>query len=400
MQVDAVIYDAIVVGAGPAGSTAAREIAARGGSVLLLERAAFPRDKPCGGGVTPRAAKLLPFDLAPVVERTVDGVYFSLKLRQGFARRSFAPVTFLTQRRRLDALLVQQAELAGAIFHDREAVSGLELHDNGVTVVSRCGRQHGRLLIGADGANGVVARLSGLGGPRDVAVALEGNIACEDGLPRRWRSAIGMDLGGIPGGYGWLFPKGDHLNVGVGGWQYLAGSLRGRLRDLCAFYGLAEERLYGLRGYQLPVRRPGSPLARGRVALAGDAAGLLDPLSGEGIYAAIFSGRAAAGHAAALLGGRAVSLDGYAATVDRELTPDLIASRRFQDLFYLVPGVYLALLRRSNRIWELLASLIRGEQSYVGFKRRLGPLGWAVDAGSLAVRTTPLRRRAGLPPRT
>ncbi|HEY7294938.1 MAG TPA: geranylgeranyl reductase family protein [Dehalococcoidia bacterium] len=393
------IYDAIVVGAGPAGSTAARELAARGGSVLLLERARFPRDKPCGGGVTPRAAKLLPFDLSPVVERSVDGVYFSLKLREGFARRSPSVLTVLTQRRRLDAFLVQQAEQQGAIFHDGDAATGVELRADGVTVVSRGGRQHGRVLIGADGANGVVARLTGLAGTRDLAVALEGNVPCDGAFPQRWQHLIGMDLGGIPGGYGWLFPKGDHLNVGVGGWQYLAGGLRHRLDELCAFYGLQRERLVDLRGYQLPVRRPGAPLARGRVALAGDAAGLLDPLSGEGIYAAIYSGRLAASEATALLEGRAASLDGYAAAIERELTPDLVASRRFQDLFYLLPGVYVALLRRSDRIWALLAGLIRGEQSYVGFKRRLGPLGWAVDAGSLAVRTTPLRRRAGLPPR-
>ncbi|HZQ35005.1 MAG TPA: hypothetical protein VFD32_03665, partial [Dehalococcoidia bacterium] len=221
---------------------------------------------------------------------------------------------------------------------------------------------------------------------------------CDGGVPRRWQRSIGMDLGGIPGGYGWLFPKADHLNVGVGGWQYLAGGLRERLAALCAFYGLPVERLRDFRGYSLPVRRPGAPLARGRVALAGDAAGLLDPLSGEGIYAAIWSGGAAARHAAELLEGRTALLDGYAAAVERELAPDLLASRRFQELFYLLPAIYLGLLRRSDRIWTLLAGLIRGEQSYVGFKRRLGPLGWAVDAGSLAVRATPLRGAAGLPP--
>src|SRR5690348_11635741 len=127
------IYDAIVVGAGPAGSTTAREIAARGGSVLLLERARFPRDKPCGGGVTPRAAALVPFALGSVVERTVDGVYFSLKLRHGFMRRSNSALTYLTQRRRLDAFLVEQAARAGADFHDGDPVSGLELSRGGVT---------------------------------------------------------------------------------------------------------------------------------------------------------------------------------------------------------------------------------------------------------------------------
>jgi flavin-dependent dehydrogenase len=206
-----------------------------------------------------------------------------------------------------------------------------------------------------------------------------------------------MDLGGIPGGYGWLFPKGDHVNVGVGGWQYLAGTFRDRLRRLCGFYGLAEESMYGLRGHHLPVRRSGSPLARGRVALAGDAAGLIDPLSGEGIYAAMYSGRAAAGVATCLLNGDTTSMDPYASEIERELMPDLETSRRFQDVFYLVPGVYVGLLEHSDRIWSVLARLIRGEQSYVAFKRRLGPLGWLIDGVSQLTRTTPLGRVAGLP---
>ncbi len=391
------IYDAIVVGAGPAGSTAARDLAARGASVLLLDKASFPRDKPCGGGVTIRAAELLPFDLEPVVERTVRGVYLSLKSGHGFTRRYSRPITYLTQRRHLDLLMARKAVEAGATFHDGDGVSAILETDCGVSVRSRTGVHEGRVLIGADGANGVVAKLTGLSGGRDVAVALEGNLAFLQGMPERWRDVVGMDLGGIPGGYGWLFPKGDHVNVGVGGWQYLAGTLRGRLRRLCTFYGLDDGAMYGLRGHHLPVRRPGAPLARGRVALVGDAAGLIDPLSGEGIFAAIYSGKRVAETVAGLLSGEVASLSRYAAHVERVLMPDLDASRRFQDCFYLVPGVYVGLLERSDRIWNLLARLIRGEQTYVGFKRRLGPLGLAIDALSTAVRTTPLGRVAGRP---
>src|SRR5215213_10447321 len=94
------MYDVIVAGGGPAGSTAAREAAAAGARVLLLDRAAFPREKPCGGGVNVRAAALLPFDLSPVVERTVTGVRFSLRLRGDFTRRYDGPLTFMTQRSR------------------------------------------------------------------------------------------------------------------------------------------------------------------------------------------------------------------------------------------------------------------------------------------------------------
>jgi geranylgeranyl reductase family protein len=391
------IYDAIVVGAGPSGSTAARELAARGASVLLLDKATFPRDKPCGGGVTIRAADLLPFGLEPVTERTVRGVHISLKSGHGFTRHYPKPITYLTQRRHLDLLLARKAEEAGATFHDGDGVSAIAETDRGVRVRSRSGAYEGRVLIGADGANGVVAKLTGLNGGRDVAVALEGNIAFPDRFPERWRDVVGMDLGGIPGGYGWLFPKGDHVNVGVGGWQYLAGTLRERLRSLCYFYGLDDHEIYGLRGHHLPVRKASAPLARGRIALAGDAAGLIDPLSGEGIFAAMYSGKQVAEAAARVLGGEAESLTPYAAHIERVLMPDLDASRRFQDCFYLVPGIYVGLLEHSDRIWNLLARLIRGEQTYIGFKRRLGPLGFAIDALSAAVRTTPLGRVAGRP---
>ncbi len=107
-------YDVIVVGAGPGGSTAARECAERGLSTLLLDKASFPRDKPCGGGVNIRAARLLPFDLAPVVEREIYGIRFSLRLSGAYTRRADAPLTYLTQRSRLDHYLVERAVAAGA----------------------------------------------------------------------------------------------------------------------------------------------------------------------------------------------------------------------------------------------------------------------------------------------
>ena len=115
-------YDAIVVGAGPAGSTAARLLAERGASVLLLDRHRFPRDKPCGGGVTLRAAAVSDLDLTSVIERTIYGARFSLRLGETFDRRFREPLTYMTQRCRLDALLAERAAEAGAEFRDGEAV--------------------------------------------------------------------------------------------------------------------------------------------------------------------------------------------------------------------------------------------------------------------------------------
>ena len=127
-------YDAIVVGAGPAGSTAAYRLAGAGAGVLLVDRARFPRDKPCGGGVTGRAARLLPFSIEPVVEHVVSAVDLRLRYRKSLARGNGAPLVYMTQRKRLDHFLVQKAVEAGAELREGVKVNDLEIRADGVAV--------------------------------------------------------------------------------------------------------------------------------------------------------------------------------------------------------------------------------------------------------------------------
>src|SRR3972149_2763524 len=188
-------YDVIVVAAGPAGSTPARECAERGLSVLLLEKASFPRDKPCGGGVSVRAARLLPCALAPVVERTAYGVRFSLRQSRGFSRLSPQPLTFLTQRAALDALLATRAVRSGATLRERAPVQTIERHATHVVV--RAGGQafEGCTLVAADGANGPTARLAGIPVARRMGIAYEANVTPRGGLAPQWQPTHGLDLG-------------------------------------------------------------------------------------------------------------------------------------------------------------------------------------------------------------
>ena len=104
----------LVAGAGPAGSATAIHLARGGARVLLADRARFPRDKPCGGGLTGRALRHAPFDVTPVVEHTVDRFVFRLGYRRRFGRRSETPLVLMTQRRRLDLHLAEQAVVAAA----------------------------------------------------------------------------------------------------------------------------------------------------------------------------------------------------------------------------------------------------------------------------------------------
>ena len=166
-------YDAIVVGAGPAGSTAAYRLARAGASVLLLDRARFPRDKPCGGGLTLRAVRLLPFPIDAVVEGRIARLEVGLRHRRRFERTSSSLLALMTQRRRLDAYLVEQAVAAGADFREDTKVGDASIDDAFVSVEAGGTQYEASVLIGADGVNGVTARALGRP-PADHGVALEG----------------------------------------------------------------------------------------------------------------------------------------------------------------------------------------------------------------------------------
>lgn len=345
-------FDVAIVGAGPAGSTAAYRLAAAGARVLLVDRASFPRDKPCGGGVTLRAARLLPFSIEPVVEDRIERVECRLRYGPRFSRRARHVLAFMTQRRRLDAFLVEQAAAAGAEVRQGVKVDARELD--------------ARIVIGADGCNGSSARQLGLAQEIVHGVALEANFPHE----ARFARTMILELASVPGGYGWIFPKGDHVNVGVGGHESEGPRLRDHLRRMCEAYGVDPDAGRDTRGYRLPMRRPGSALARGTTAVIGDAAGLLDPFSGDGMYEAFLSAQLVSDAALDVLAGRAETLEPYAAAVARRITPLSNAGWGAKAAFDRFPRTTFALARLPYT-WRAVERLLAGELSHPGAARGL-----------------------------
>jgi geranylgeranyl reductase family protein len=360
-------FDVLVAGAGPAGSVTAYRLARAGARVLLADRARFPRDKPCGGGVTLRALRELPIDIEPVVEEVVDRFEVRLEYRRRFVRGGDGPLCLLTQRRRLDAHLAAEAAAAGAEFRDGVKVDEIELDDDGVTATVGGDRVRAKVLVGADGANGVTARALGLDG-REIGVALEGNCGYDRVDRDRYAGRLVLEVGIVPGGYGWAFPKGDHVNFGIGGWEREGPRLRDHLRRLCAAHGVDVGELSDLRGFRLPMRRPDSGLVRGRALLVGDAAGLVDPLSGDGMYEAFVSARLASQAILDLFEDRACDLEPYAHATIAALGTHAAASwsakvalDRFPRLAFVVAPL----------VWPTVARLVRGEMEHPGQARGL-----------------------------
>ncbi len=360
--------DALVVGAGPAGASAAIHLARGGATVLLADKARFPRDKPCGGGLTGRALKAIPVDPSPVVERDVDRFELRLQYRRTFARSHSEPLIRMTQRRRLDTFLVEQAAGSGADFRDGSRIEALEIHEAGVT--ARVGRDtvEADVLVGADGANGVVARAAGLGDGIVRGVALEGNVPLDALAQDLERTAV-IELAVLPGGYGWVFPKGDHANLGVGGWGSEGPRLRDHLARLARVHGLEPDTITDVRGHRLPMRRLGTPAGSGRVLLVGDAAGLVDPLSGDGMYEAFVSSRLAA---EAILAG---DLAGYGAALSAALDRHAAASWAAKRALDRYPRVVFGAARAPG-VFGVVAGLLCGDVAHPADARGVarGPL--------------------------
>jgi geranylgeranyl reductase family protein len=348
-------YDAIVVGAGPAGSATAYHLATAGADVLLLDRARFPRDKPCGGGVTERAARLLPFSIDPVVEDVATRVDLRLRYGRTIERGDGVPLVYLTQRRRLDQFLAERAASAGAELRDGVRVTGV---DDGI-VRAEGERYEASVVVGADGANGVSAKALSLGGNQHVGVALEGNLPYAK-LGEGYRGKLVLEFGVVPGGYAWVFPKGDHANFGVGGWREEGPRLREHLQRLCAAHGVSFDDLEGLRGHRLPMRAPHSTISRGRSLLVGDAAGLIDPVSGDGMFEGFLSSRHASEAVLDLLAGRAATLDPYGPRLAERLATHLWASWGVKVALDRFPRATFA-LASTRVVWGAVEHIVRGD---------------------------------------
>ena len=179
--------------------------------------------------------------------------------------------------------------------------------------------------------------------PTDIAygVALEANYPWE----KRFAGSMVLEIAVIRGGYGWIFPKGDHVNVGVGGNEAEGPKLRTELQRMCKTYGIDPDSATATRGYRLPMRAAGTTLARGTTAVIGDAAGLVDPFSGDGMYEAFYSAKLVSEAALDVLAGRAENLDGYQQAVERRIAPLTRAGWGAKSAFERFPRTTYAIAR-------------------------------------------------------
>jgi len=361
--------DVLVCGAGPAGSTAALELARAGYSTVLVDRAAFPREKVCAGWVNARAVREFDFLQGRVEELTERCfcalTFLSPHLGQRITYQAEGPAGYLARRSHFDYGLVRLAVDAGGTLIDGVAVEGLEQTRKSVRVALADGRRYrARFLVGADGVASTVGKLSGLNegfGEDDLVVAVEQEFQATEELEEELGSGGGRILVALAydyiAGYGWVFPRRETVSVGVGARMSRISNIRETHRKFVADLQAGGVLPVGAEASEArsAVIPAGGALklprvAQGRVLLAGDAGGFAAAASGEGIFPGMVSGR---------LAGRAVA-EGCAQGREGEVADEYQASVRAELAGYLkMPSVELSLIMdllfRDQRVADKLA---------------------------------------------
>jgi geranylgeranyl reductase family protein len=360
-------YDALVVGAGPAGSHLAWLLARAGRRVALLDKARFPRHKTCGGGLSRKSLALLGDAVAPAVHRWIRGALLAFRDRDPVTKDMHPAAGCTVTRDEFDQLLARRARAAGAELFEDTALLDLRLAGDGVAAVTARGELSARRLYAADGvASTVRTRVFGRNAVAYVP-ALEALVPAPAQALQAYGARALFDFGALPRGYGWIFPKRDHFNVGVYS-PYGGRALRRHLHEFIARQPALRGRSpVACRGYAIPLRNVAGVFERGPVALVGDAAGLAEAVFGEGIYFALRSAELAA--RAVLVADLARAPLAYTRLLRRELLPELRAARWLAACLFAFPSLAFERLVRNAQARELFAGLITGDTSYRGCLR-------------------------------
>jgi geranylgeranyl reductase family protein len=364
--------DVIVVGAGPAGATLAYELAKRGVGVLVLEKEKLPRYKCCAGGVTSKAAKLLDFDISEVVEDVIHELSFTFNLGSPYLGQHSQPLIYTVMRDVFDYFLVEKAQQVGAVLMDGQKVTQVQVSADWIEVSTADNIFRSRLVVGADGAYSVVARELGMGRSIEHVAGIEAEIVVPEEELAKWESRVHIDLGCIPGGYAWVFPKRDHLSVGVGCLASKARYLNRRHQKFLNSLSMGNYTIARSSSHLIPTRTKGRLVWQDKALLLGDAAGLADPLTGEGIYNAIQSAQLAAQVIENSLAHGKVKLEDYQEAVDEKIMSELRIARTLSKFFVRFPHLAFRMLNQSEGVWRTGCNLMLGEINYAAIKERKG----------------------------
>ncbi|MBD1870213.1 geranylgeranyl reductase family protein [Oculatella sp. FACHB-28] len=362
------MFDCIIVGAGPAGGTAAYHLAKRGRSVLVLEKASLPRYKPCGGGVSPQVAEWFDFDFSPAISIKVNAIRYTWKMGDPVeAKLKDSEPIWMVRRDVFDHFLVQQAQKQGAELRDNTEVTGIEFKSDHWQVNTANGPVTGRYVIAADGAKGSMAKWLGFKDrKRRFAGALEAEAAANVKDPESAHFEFGM----VKNGYIWNFPKADGYSIGVG--TFRGGEqqdFKAILTEYATLFGI-DLKTTQQYGHPLCLWDGNQKLHTQNALLAGEAACVVDPFTAEGIRPSIFTGVKAAEAIDGAIAGDKNALERYTQVISDEWGADMVWAQRLAGIFYRAPGIGYRVGVKRPSATERMVKILCGELRYADVANR------------------------------
>ena len=351
-------YDVIIAGAGPAGSQAAITLSRAGRKVLVLEKKVFPRSKPCGGCLSKRVERFLPRRfLDEVVEGTIKRVVFHFHPNEKWEYASDQPAAYMVRRERFDLLLAREAAQAGAEIRFQTPLTSFREDAEFIEAFTPGQSYRARFLILAQGAYDTLPPSQRSSRSSLTYQALEGRLKDSAEIGPWPKDTVAIHLGLVAFGYGWVFPCGDSLSVGLSFWPKREKDPQSGIRKFRRESPGTQDRPR-LKGHPIPCF-DGRPRAysRGRVLWAGDAARLIEPFLGEGIYYALWSGQ---------LGAQTIHQ-----ALAQTLLPEFGSALRLARWVYAWPRLFWWLLKRHPGIMDIYFKILQGQESYGGFYREV-----------------------------
>jgi geranylgeranyl reductase family protein len=370
-------YQVIVIGAGPAGATLAFELANRGIRTLVLERKTLPRDKCCAGGLTVKAAQLLGINIDNLIEDVIYHAMVTCPGKNPYYGHSAVPIMYTVKRETFDHALVKRAQEAGAEILQGIEARAIQIKDLGVEVSTAIGSFFSEFIVGADGSRSQVREAMDVDIIKSKAliVGLQTDVSVTKKELARWKSQIGIDIGRIRGGYGWVFPKADHLSIGIGAPSDKAKGLKNILSEYRDSLKLGQHTVLRWNAGLLPVCVEQPIVSRDRAILIGDAAGLADPLTGEGLHNAILSARLGAAAIEKALNNADVLLDDYRNALATTIIPQMKIAHVFSKVLTQLPKQLFKVLSKNERVWPACCNMLCGEIDYITIKNKVSSLG-------------------------
>jgi geranylgeranyl reductase family protein len=364
------MYDTIIIGSGPSGSTLAKKLSKDGYNVLLIEKCSLPRYKPCGGGITSRCYKLIDLNIDKYIEDITYKILFVFENNESICLKVDKPIIYQVDRIKFDKYLVDKAIEYRCKVHDNERFLDFYETDKGVIVKTDKNEYETKVLVGADGVNSNVAYKANLAN-RNKGIAVEAEVYVDKQNIAEKKGEVVVDFSVINGGYGWIFPKNDRLSIGVGTFLNKLSDIKKRLDDLLAKNMIDNSAEIKIYGHQLPFPDGNEGIYNSeKIILVGDATGLADPFTGEGIYNAILTANMAYNVIDRYLI-KKCKLDEYTNKINKEIIPDIKWAYRLSLSVYNNMSLIQKAIRSFPNALAYFIDIMMGDNNYINFKAKV-----------------------------